>query len=354
LGALWWWTACIAALVGVYGVFGFAPHTSELWTYIAPVVVCALLCARRAAARGVHASLSAIALDTTAVMAGFLAINVPWIGYYATRVPAALLLREVLFVGSGYAQFFYRAHPAALRTAFALTVAMLAFAALPSRLKSWVHRPAPLLVAFAAVALVIVGAVVSRRPMVEGFASSVTTAFESFWVYPVTLAIHWLAIAACWREVAVRRSERDGGSSTSSSGDAFLVATVGSVFFYLQTYPRTDIMHWVTAASLPVGLAFGLAGVGTRLWAEEDGPALRRAVFALSAAPLVLVCALRIEGSLSTVFRWDGSGFERRATVELAAARAPVWMNIGKAERYRDIDRLVQLLDRCRSPTTEC
>jgi hypothetical protein len=237
-----------------------------------------------------------------------------------------------------------------LIVALALTVAALAFAVVPSRLRSWTARPALLLVAAAGATLATAVAVLARRPMVEGFAASVTTAVESFWVYPVTHAIHWLALLACGRGPDGIPPDRRAGAQPSASGDAFFVATVGSIFFYLQTYPRTDIMHWATAASLPVGLAFGLAGIAAGLWAERERPALRAVVLALSVAPLVLVCALRLEGSQATVLRWNGARLELRPTVGLRAARAPVWMNVGKAERYRDIDRIVELLGRVSEP----
>lgn len=336
----WWWAVWAAALLGVFGVFGFAPRRGELTTFLLPAMIAAVLCFRRARCVGVETGLAGVIVTTSAVMVGFVAVNAPWIGYYATSVPLDLLLREVFFIGSDYADFFYRPHPIVLGLSLQLALGALIFVALPRFTKSWLVRPARLLIPAALVAVIAVYAVLSRRPMVEGLYNAVMGEVELFWIYPVTLALHWLAFLSCRRAVG----------ALAVRIDSLFVLTVGSALFYLQIYPRTDFMHWVTAAPLVVGIVVCLARIAADAWAPQEPRIVRGAVVVIGLLPLLFVAALRFDRSFSTVLQRTDAGIERRPSVELAAKRAPVWMNIGKAERYRDIDKVVEILDRVSSP----
>jgi hypothetical protein len=68
---------------------------------------------------------------------------------------------------------------------------------------------------------------------------------------------------------------------------------------------------------------------------------VRGAVVVICLLPLFFVVGLRYQRSLTTILQRTEAGVERRPSVALATERAPVWMNIGKAERYRDIDKVV-------------
>jgi hypothetical protein len=305
-----------------------------------PVVIAAVLCFRRARCFGAETRLGGVIATTAAVMAGFVAVNAPWIGYYATTVPLDLLLREVFFIGSDYADFFYRPHPMVLALSLQIALGAVVFVGVPRFTRSWIHRPARLLIPAAVLAVLAIYFVLSGRPMVEGLYTSVMGELELFWIYPLTLALHWLALLTCRRAVG----------DFSARIDSLYVLTVGSVLFCLQIYPRTDFMHWVTAASLVVGIAVCLARVAADAWAPNDLRVVRGAVVTICLLPLLFVAGLRFDRAFTTIFQRSDAGIERRPVVALAVKRAPVSMNIGKAERYRDIDRVVEILRRVSTP----
>jgi len=64
----------------------------------------------------------------------------------------------------------------------------------------------------------------------------------------------------------------------------------------------------------------------------------------------VLVGGLRVASAVNAIFRFEGSTPGPRARAELGAHRAPVWMNIGRAESYRDLDVVVELLRELTEP----
>jgi hypothetical protein len=335
LALFWWWGAFFASLVGVFAVFDFSFRRGEFSTFLLPMLACGVVCARRSSKLGRVVPSSRMIAITFAVMAGFVAVNLPWLGYYAARVPIDLLLREVFFVGSDYAGFFYRPHPIVLQRAFLFALAGLAFASVPAVLAKRALRPAPLLVTGAALASVVLAFVLADRPMIEGLYNAVMGEVEMIWIYPVTAALHWVALGVVWAWIGA---------------DSLLVLAVGSVFLYLQIYPRSDFMHWVTAGSLPIGLAFCLATLARERWAKGESGLMRTATLTVCLLPLLAIVALRFDRSFATVLAWTDAGIERRPAVTLAAERAPVWMNIGKAERYRDIDRVVRILDQVSKP----
>jgi hypothetical protein len=337
LAAIWWWVVWISVLGGVLAVFDGAPSGIELRTLVAPVIAVAILCAVRAGSTNEPASLTRVSTTTLAVVGGFLFISLPWLVHYARTIPLDRLLEDVLFVGSDYAEFFAKPHPLVLQRAILLACLFLALHRTPSWLRAMGFRPLTFALVGGAAAGVLAAAVLVRRPMVLGFGASVMSAVESVWAYAVTLSVLWLLTA-----FAARTLVRNEG---------FFVLAVGAALLYPAIYPRTDFSHWVWAApvvmiGVPVLLSFLV-----RSWSDGESSRTRVILTGACLAPLVLLGALRALAALEAVYRLENKTIVRRPSVELDNRRAPVWTNIGRAGSYREIEHVVEALDRISEPS---
>jgi len=120
---------------------------------------------------------------------------------------------------------------------------------------------------------------------------------------------------------------------------------------YLQLYPRSDFMHWVTAAPLSLAVLAGLIAAWTRRLEQPLSHARRVLLRVAVLVPLVATVVLRAAPALDAVSDWHGlvPGWAR--SVRLQSERAPVWMNAGRAARYRNLSTLLEFLQRATAPT---
>lgn len=332
----WWWLVWGGVLAGVLAVFGGKPGARELGVFVLPVAAAALLCARRAGQAEAAPSFGATAVPTLLVAAGFAAVTLAWLGYYAARVPFSQLLEEALFVGSDYATFFYTPHPTVLGRALLLAAGFAVAHALPGLLAKrglvpWRAAAAVLVVAAPVTLLLLWG-----RPMLHGFVPSVMSEVETSWAYAAAQAAGWLLLAIAW----LRRP----------ASPALLAVVVGAPLLYAGNYPRTDFMHWVWAAPVAVVAGAALLAALAAEWSRGAARGARAAVALAFLAPLLVVGGLRVTSAFAAIFRLDGGVPVFRAGIELRSHRAPVWMNIGRAESYRDLETVVAAIRELTEP----
>jgi hypothetical protein len=320
----WWWLTWASVLAGVLAVFGGSPAALDVVTFVIPIAAVALVSARRANTAELARSLAAVALPTALVALGFAAITAAWLGHYARFVPLSQLLEEALFVGSDYASFFYTPHPAVFARTAALMAGFAVFYALPGFLRSRSLAPSRLALVVAAVAIAGMAGIVAGRPMLQGFAFSVMSEVESSWAYAAALAAMWLVLG-----IALARR---------TPGEALLAVAAGAPFLYATNYPRTDFMHWAWAAPVAVVAGTALLSALADEWRRGAAPGLARGITLVFLLPLLLLGGIRVGSAIQGIFRYEGIAPSWRASIQLGAHRAPVWMNIGRAESYRDLE----------------
>jgi hypothetical protein len=330
---IWWWLVWASVLIGVLAVFGGKPSPLEIGVFLAPVVAAAMVAVVRAGAlvrERPGGGADRVIVPTLLVGAGFLAVTIAWVGYYATFVPIAQLLEEVFFIGSNYARSFYVGHPQVFAHAGSIAAALVVLRMAPV----WIARRGRTILQVAIVVAIVAGVVgsvvLAGRPMAFGFVASVMSEIESSWSFAAAQAAIALLVA-----YAFQRQPVDAAAVTLA---------IGAPFLYLGNYPRTDFMHWLWAAPVAVVGGVAILSALARQWSRELGRVTGFAVALVIAAPLVLVGGLRLASAVNAIFRFEGSTPGPRASVELSAHRAPVWMNIGRAESYRDLDAVVAIL----------
>jgi len=340
VGKLWWWLVWAAVLAGVLAVFGGWPGTLEIGVFLVPVFAAAALVVVRSDALASGPSDAAtpmtVVAPTLLVGAGFGVVTLAWLGYYATLVPLAQLLEEALFIGSDYASFFYIAHPRVFAHAGALAAALLLLRMVPAWIARQGRTPFKVAVAAMIAAGVVLVVVLAGRPMLHGFGASVMSAIETAWCFAAAQAAIALAIAYALR-----------GQPVSAP---VMALAVGAPLLYLGNYPRTDFMHWLWAAPVAVVAGVSILAALAREWSRGSGRLAYSLVACALAAPLLLVGGLRAASALKAIYRFDGIVPSSRASVPLGVHRAPVRMNIGRAESYRDLEAVVEAVREIAEP----
>jgi len=338
--AAWWWLVWISVLIGVLAVFGGKPRLLEIGVFLTPAFAAAMLAVVRADAlareRPSNGRIGPVLVPTLLVGVGFLAVTLAWVGYYATLVPLEQLFEEAFFIGSDYASFFYVGHPHVFARAGAIAGALVILRMAPL----WLARRGRTILEIVVVGAIVVGlagfVVLAGRPMAFGFIASVMSEIEASWSFAAAQAAIALAIA-----YSVHRHPVDG---------ATLTLAIGAPFLYLGNYPRTDFMHWLWAAPVAVVAGVAILAALAREWSRELSRFAGFVVGLVIVTPLMLVGGLRVASAVNAIFRFEGSTPGPRASVQLDAHRAPVWMNIGRAESYRDLDVVVELLRELTEP----
>jgi len=342
VGKLWWWLVWAAVLAGMLAVFGGWPGLLEIGVFLVPAFAAGALAvvrsdslAERIGAGGARGA-GVVVLPTVFVGAAFVAVTLAWLGYYARFVPLAQLLEEALFIGSDYASFFYVAHPRVFAHAGTIAAGLLALRAAPA----WIARRGRTPSQVALGAMVVLGVLgvtlLSGRPMLHGFVASMMSEIETAWSFAAAQAAIALAIA-----FALRGQPVDASAITLA---------IGAPLLYLGNFPRTDFMHWLWAA--PVAVAAGVAILASlaREWSRGSGRLAAGLVTCALTVPLLLVGGLRIATSLRAIYALEGVVPASRASVALGIHRAPVWMNIGRAESYRDLEAVAATIREIAEP----
>ena len=338
LNRLLWWGWWLAILLGLAVVFGGRAGLREFWILLAPASVASLLVAWRAALLpSPQGKMPSLLMCAATLALSFLAVNAPWMIYYYRVLGPQRFLERALFFGADFEKFYFISHPPVLLGALAGLGMVILARALPRRVARLGMPTDMFLLLAAALASVAGGLLLAGRPMPEGFYNAVTSVVEPAAFAAVILA-HWLGLWVWARSIGT-----DDDCRTPSLNATVLVT--GAVFLYMQIYPRTDFMHWVTSA--PVSILLGvvlLAGLARR-WEQARGSRLPTAtVTALIFAPLFAIGAIRAGHSLGAIVDLDGGFPSRPQTVSLASERAPVRNRVGVAATYGDLSALVKFV----------
>jgi HEAT repeat protein len=282
--------------------------------------------------------------------AGFAVVTLPWTVYFWAHLGTWPFLRAILFVGTGFARFYYMPYPpigtfglaTAAAMALAVTVGVLVRKGVLSRR----------LVAGGIVAGLMAVAVWLLRhppPMVEGFQSSVVMRLRDI-AFVVILATEWAALLAyvvqSWRGRAFSLvAPLDNGSAGAAGSEAhrpalgvLLILLVSAALTHMQLYPRTDFMHLVTAAPGILILGAWLLHLLAQVWARGMArtPAGRAAVAAAVLSPvyaLILILVAPALGRITYLARawWT---HDQTALVALDSTRAPLVLEPAAARPF--------------------
>ncbi len=331
-----WWGLWVATLGGVWFVFAGNGGLIELRIFLLPITLGALLVAWRALVTPPAPGNPGFIASATSLLGTVLLVNLPWI------VPVFMLLgptrfaSDVLFIGTGFEQFYYIEHP----PVFALTgVVVLGFVVLAALARMAVARRWPTdvmsVIAIAGAGLCLWW--VSRVALMpQGFLEAIRSEYEAR-ILAVTLAINLAGLAAFARTIGI-------GEETRIESSRVGTVVIGALAMYLQLYPRTDFTHWVQAA--PLSLVLGtvvLAGVA-KAWAAAVAGRRRALAMAVCVTPVIAVIVLRAAPGIVAAFDLDGWRLHRAPHVELGLDRAPVWINAVRQERYRSLASMVGYL----------
>ncbi|RMD85240.1 MAG: hypothetical protein D6815_02330 [Candidatus Dadabacteria bacterium] len=333
---LCWWGLWGATVAGLWLVFSGLAGKREVVIFLLPVTVAALLAAWRAMVLAPPARAVTPFRGAVALIGAFLALNLLWMIPVFRLLGPQRFATDVLFIGADFERFYFLLHPP---VAFG-TVSVLAGLILVALLPSWLGRfrvPADLLgVTGVVVALGGIRWLQGHALMPQGFLAAVSSAYEAG-VFSVTLAFSWAGLLVAARSIGVGEEYR-----LPSLG--WVTATVGATAMYCALYPRTDYMHWVTAAPLClVVVAAVLARIIDR-WTASLSRSRRAVAIAAFVCPLLVLAALKAAPGIKATVRIEGGRIARPDRVWLENDRAPVWINAGRAPRYRELAQAARYL----------
>ncbi len=344
-----WWILLAGTLTGIAAVFSFRVYSREGWLLLCPVLALAVtvvVAKRRSADRWLSGQRSWG--PAAALLGGFAAVTLPWVSFYLVQLGFQRFLRDVLFIGSAHALFFYLPLRSLGVWDAAAAVALAALflgRAVNTRIPGhrFQHWLVPGLLAVGGLALF---AALRHAPMPEGFQAAVAKRVQ-YLAFGFAVLAHWCAalllFAFAWRGRAPDPTDAGGtpGSAAAGGGSAagpLLVVGFGAPLFYLSIYPRADFFHWVLSA--PLTLVFGtfLYWWLVRPFLPPPG----RAVW--TALPLY---------GLVAVIGWPGWETAARlltappdSFAHLGLERAPVFLEAGRAQRFAELRGVVEAVTR--------
>jgi len=333
---VWWALLWVGTLAGIGVVYAGNAGPREIGIFLLPALAGALVVAWRSMVTTPAPGRPGIIAASIVLLGTFWLVNLPWMIPVYLLLGRQRFLEQILFVGTGFEKFYFIAHPPVLAVALLTLVVAGLMAVLPRMVRG---RRVPVdVVSVGAAALaggaLLVAARVSLMP--EGFLNAVRSEFEARSL-GVTLALNLLGVVLWASRIRVDEARR---LSSIRVG----VVVLGALTMYLQLYPRTDYMHWVTAAPLSLVIGVALWASFVDRWTASVTGRRRTVARVACALPLVAVIALRVAPALDAVFDLDGVVPRAAPMVRLQAERAPVRVNAGRAERYRHLDQVVAYL----------
>lgn len=337
-----WWAWWLGVLLGLALVFSGRAGAREMELFLLPVSVSALVVLWRSAVVPATTGHPRVLPCAAILGGGFLAVNVPWLAWAHHLLGTQRFLERVLFFGADFEKFYFIAHPPVLGGLLVGLAAVVLLVAAPTRLRgSRLSPQLAMVLGFIASAAGLYAAV-RFRPMPQGFFHAVMSEFE-FRVFAATQLIHWLGLWIWMRSIGTTREHR--GPSLN-----LCVLCVGALFLYLQLYPRTDFMHWVTAAPMSAALAAYLIGRLSEAWSSERSGMPRWVIPAILVSPMLFVGSLRMHRAINARIDMVAGRLQRAPEVRLANSRAPVSINVGRAGDYGELSALLNFLDEATVP----
>lgn len=341
----WWWCFAAAVFAGVVGVFSGGAGPREYWLFVAPAAVALLIGGWRSLVSEEAPGKPNVITASVLLCAGFAVVNLPWIATVLARLGAQRFAVDVLFLGAGFEKFYYLAYPPTAPLAFLLLAGAIVAYFLPGRLRRF-GPPPDLLVALvppvAIAALVYLG---THATMPDGFIAAIQSEAERF-ALAVTPCGHALVLLLC---VAVIGSpSRDRVESLRLT-----ILSIAAIFMYMQLYPRTDYMHWITAAPLSLVVGGAVTKWIAIRWADGVSRPRRVLVGVVFALPFVGYVMLRAAGAFSGLYVPADGGLRPVPQITLDNARAGLHINAGRAPRYAELARVARFVTEYTEPGEE-
>jgi hypothetical protein len=337
-----WWGWWLATIGGLVVVFANAGSPAAMAWFLAPAVAAAVAVARDAHETPQRAGAPQPLACALLVGAGFLAVCLPWLAWSWQILGSEWFARRALFLGAGFESFYSLPGPAVVLAPLAIAAAATAWL-LPGLLSRLGVPVWPLPPIATVLGLAAFGALAATRPMPQGLYDAVMSAAEPRF-YTAAALVQWGALAI-WllRPNALRCAERRDGDRR--------VALVCGIFLYLQLFPRIDLMHWVTAAPLLFPVAAWLLQSLAARWSSGQPDSRRRVVAAAVALPVVALAMMRAGHFLDARWDWTGAAPERTPETSLAIAHAPISINAGRADLFRELEAAVSFIEKSTAPT---
>ena len=177
LGRWLWWSMLAGPVVGLICVFGGRMIDRDARLFLWPIfaVVTLRVVYRRVAARQRERLEPQFVGSCLALGLGFATVTVPWLAYFYSRLGWERFVHEVLFIGSGYEQFFYLAFHAATKWDGGLALGATGLVALTWLVRTGRLPAAVPLTVLGAGAVAGIGYVLVLAPMPEGFQRAVVS-----------------------------------------------------------------------------------------------------------------------------------------------------------------------------------
>jgi hypothetical protein len=287
-----------------------------------------------------HGERSRLAPAVMSFGAGFAAITLPWLVYFWSELGSQRFLHDVLFVDTGYEQFFYIPYREFAWRDLVMAGALIGLACAAALVRAGKLSQRAVFMMLAGAAVGGSGWLLIAAPMPEGFQRAVLSRIQDAG-FALTLLIHWIMLVP----LLLRRLR----GNPIHERNTVLIILVSALFMYLSAYPRSDFIHLMFSVPLTLVLGTLLLFRLLALWRQ-----------ALSARHAAWVDGLVIGGLLSllTIVAWPqlglcgqvlahyirpGGTLDRLEQVRLR--RAPVLVKRGAgAEALTDLAPLVQYL----------
>lgn len=327
-----WWLLALALAPAVVAAFGTHAEVRDLAIFVLPLAaILVMLVTRRLVDVGVVERRGAnLGRAVVAYAGGALAPVLPWAVALLSVLGPALFARRVVFIGTGYERSYYLPFHAAGPADGALVLGALGVAVVGLLVRARRVRPATVGVVAVLGVLAAIG-MLARARMPQGFALAVRSRAEDV-SYTATLVVVWAGIAALVPPLLRR---------TGVPELRLFVVVVSALSSLLVVYPRSDFMHLVTA--LPMVLLLGALLVDRVVGWLSVSAALARALTVATVAATVGLSTIFIAPRVVALVEWNG-GPALRPRAWLDLARAPIWLERGRAGRLRELRATVEYL----------
>lgn len=326
-----WWLLAFAVPAGLGFIFSSQASARDVRIFLLPIFLFVLVLAvRRGAGRSADVQPRSLVAASAILGVAALAVILPWVLKFLGLLGAQRFARQILFIGTGFEQYYYMPFHGAGPWDRGLVLAALGLIAVGLLVRV---RVVPAWVLLALTVLGAVGGTIALRhaPMPDGAHAALVSRLEDL-SFAATLIVHWAALAAALPELWRRSRGRIQLER--------LVVLASALTMYLQLYPRSDFMHLVTAAPLTLVVAAGLAARFAG-WFEvlSWGRPVRIAI----AVATIGIALVRIGPNFGAVLEWDG-GPAWRPHAALGVERAPVTLELGRGPRLQAIHDTVDFL----------
>ncbi len=327
-----WWLLLAGISLGLFAVFASQASRRDVEIFLLPIIVLLLvLAARRLARRSSDPPPHELLSSGLLYLAVMLAAIVPWVATFLHLLGADRFLRQILFVGTGFEQYYYASfhHAGPWDRMFLYGVVALVLAGVAVRLR---RVPIWLLHAVGFVGTAAAVVFVARADMPQGAHEAVFSRLQDL-SFTASLLTHWLGLGALLPVVWLPRH--------SAAERTRIAILVGAFAMYLQLYPRSDFAHLVNAVPLTMVVGAGLAFRFSEWFPETAG--VRLGVATLMVGSVLGLIAYRVVPNLAAQIRWY-DGPEWRPQVALALERLPIRLELGRAPRLQALRRTVTWL----------